>query len=155
MFLMLQTTEGVGRDLKSVAFFQAAGFSSPSTGLLRSVNERGFSIYQGNFSNVQLQPERAGFAGLNATSCSIGGFISDFGYRAGIRTSSPQTYLSLLKTPISFARYEKGFSYSSFLASNNSFMASFLGQLQSSGKCSTQPLKKHRFPTFPFLGFQV
>lgn len=52
MFLMLVTTEGVGRDAKFLADLNATGGSSPSTGRFLSVNLSGFSMYCGNFSIV-------------------------------------------------------------------------------------------------------
>jgi hypothetical protein len=98
MFLTLQTTLGEGLDLKFVAFLKAGGDSSPSITYFLYVNFKGFSIYLGNFSKVQETPDLAGLAGLNATSCSIGGFISVLAGRAGITTSSPKIALSLAKT---------------------------------------------------------
>jgi hypothetical protein len=46
-------------------------------------------MYLGNFSNVHETPLRAGFAGLKATSCIIGGFGGDFSGLGGIGMSSP------------------------------------------------------------------
>lgn len=85
----LVTIEGHGLSLKRVADLNAAFSSSPSTGFLRSVNFRGFSMYFGNFSKVQEKPDLAGLAGLKATSYSMAGLGSAFGGRAGIGTSSP------------------------------------------------------------------
>ena len=64
---------------------------------------------------------------MNATSYSIGGFISGFGGLAGIAGSSPITAFGLLNTPMILARCENGFSYSSFFAASISFLATVLG----------------------------
>ena len=119
------TTDGEGRSLKRVADLNAAFSSSPSTGFLRSVNFKGFSIYLGNFSKVQEKPDLAGLAGLKATSYSIAGFGSPFVGRAGIGTSSPYTSFILLNPPQVLARCEKGFSCSFFLLSSSSLRACF------------------------------
>lgn len=79
MLRILQTTLGLGRDAKFLADLKAGAISSPSTGRLRSVNLSGFSKYLGNASKVHELPRRGGLAGFQATSYSIGGFISSFG----------------------------------------------------------------------------
>jgi hypothetical protein len=126
---MFVTTDGVGLELTFFADLKAGGFSSPSTGRFRSVNFNGFSMYAGNFSSVQFTPLRDGFAGLNATSCSIGGFISAFGAFLGMSVRMSYVSLSGAKTPFLkfFARCENGFSCSRALPASNSFFATVYG----------------------------
>jgi len=52
MFFMLFTMEGVGRDLYWCVILKFGPLSSPSTGLILTVDFSGFSMYNGNFSNV-------------------------------------------------------------------------------------------------------
>ena len=104
-FLMFVATDGVGRVNNYVVLLKALGpSSSPSTFFILVVNFRGFSMYTGNFSNVHETPVRGGFAGLNGTSCSIGGFGGSFFGLAGIGGSSPKTSLGLLKSPMCLTR---------------------------------------------------
>jgi hypothetical protein len=66
-------------------------------------------------------------AGLKANSYSIGGFNGVIVFSAGNATSLPKTSFTLLNPPHVLARYEKGFSCSSFFASSISLVATFFG----------------------------
>lgn len=128
-FFKLVTTEGEGLPFQCVVDFQDGGCSSPSNLTFRVTNFNGFSIYTGNLSKVHENPVLGGLAGLNATSCSIGGAVGSFGLRRGMIGSSPITSLGLLKPPQDLARYENGFSYSFAFNSYISLRATLLGQL--------------------------
>ena len=127
MFRMLVAIDGVGLLYEFVVILNLGGSSTPSTGRTRVSSFLGFSMYSGNFAIVLFQPFLAGFAGLNARSCShLVGAVIFLGCGLISSLTSNTTLFSLKSPPRSLlVIWEKGLSCSFDSCSNLSLVASF------------------------------